>query len=76
MNQCCAIFDELKDREFLPANEAYRDDTRKALDRGLLFGNTSVLQLGSGLEEGLELLRKQWCTDPSVHGGTNTRIGP
>ena len=75
MDQCRAIFDELKDREFLPANEAYRDDTRKALDRGLLFGITSVLQLDPVLEEGLELLRKQWCAEPSVHGGKRTRIG-
>ncbi len=71
--RCRAIFDDLKDREFLPANEAYRDETRKALDRELLFGITSVLQLDPGLEEGLDLLRKQWCAEPSVHGGKATR---
>ena len=69
-----AIFDELKDREFLPANEAYRDETRKALDRELLFGIASVLQLDPGLQEGLDLLRKQWCAEPSVHGGKGTRV--
>ena len=42
----------MKDREFLPANEAYRDETRKALDHELLFGITSVLLLDPGLEEG------------------------
>ena len=75
IDHCRAIFDDLKDREFLPANEAYRDETRKALDRALLFGITSVLKLDSSLEEGLEVLRKQWCAEPSVHGGKNTRIG-
>ena len=55
MDHCRAIFDDLKDREFLPANEAWRDETRKALDRELLFGITSVLQL----DLGLDLLRKQ-----------------
>ena len=74
LDHCRAIFDDLKDREFLPANEAWRDETRKALDRQLLFGITSVLQLDLGLEEGLDLLRKQWCAEPSVHGGKGTRI--
>ena len=74
LDHCRAIFNDFKDREFLPANEAYRDETRKALDRGLLFGITSVLQLDQGLEEGLDLLRKQWCAEPSVHGGKRTRI--
>ena len=74
LDHCHAIFNDLKDREFLPANEAWRDETRKALDRELLFGITSVLQLDRGLEEGLDLLRKQWCAEPSVHGGKGTRI--
>ena len=74
MDHCRAIFDDLKDREFLLANEAWRDETHKALDRELLFGITSVLQLDLGLEEGLNLLRKQWCAEPSVHGGKRTRI--
>ena len=65
LDHCRALFDDLKDREFLPANEAWRDETRKALDRELLFGITSVLQLDLGLEEGLDLLRKQWCAEPS-----------
>ena len=73
-DHCLAILDDLKDCEFLPANEAWRDETRKALDRELLFGITSVLKLDPGLEEGLDLLRKQWCAEPSVHGGKGTRI--
>ena len=75
LDHCCAIFNDLKGREFRPANEAYRDEARKSLDRELLFGITSVLQLDPGLEEGLDLLRKQWCAEPSVHGGKHTRIG-
>ena len=74
VDHCRAIFDELKDREFLPANEAWRDEARKALDRELLFGITSVLHLDPSLEEGLDLLRRQWCAEPSVHGGKGTRI--
>ena len=74
VDQCLAVFDAFKDKPLLPANEAYRDQTRKALDRELLFGVTSVLQLDPGLEEGLDLLRKQWCAEPSVHGGKGTRV--
>ena len=74
VDHCRAMFEDFKDKPLLPANEAYRDETRKALDRELLFGITSVLQLDPGLEEGLDLLRKQWCAEPSVHGGKGTRI--
>ena len=74
VDHCRAVFEDFRDRSLLPANEAYRDDTRKALDHALLFGNTSVLQLDPALEEGLDLLRKQWCAEPSVHGGKGTRI--
>ena len=72
---CCAIFEDFKERKFLPANEAYRDDVRKDLDRALLFGDESVLQLDQALEEGLHLVRRQWCAEPSVHGGKGTRVG-
>ena len=74
MHHCQTIFNNLKDRLLLPANEAYRDETRRDLDRQLLFGITSVLKLDPALEEGLDLLRKQWCAEPSVHGGKSTRI--
>ena len=74
IDHCHAVFEDFRDRSLLPANEAYQDETRKALDRALLFGITSVLQLDPGLEDGLDLLRKQWCAEPSVHGGKSTRI--
>ena len=75
-DRCREMFEAFKDREFLPANEAYRDETRKMLDRTLFFGRTSFLQLDPALEEGLDLLRDQWCAEPSVHGGKATKIDP
>ena len=74
--QCREIYEDFRfnRRAFLPANEAYRDGARKDLDRALLFGITSVLQFDPALEEGLDLLRRQWCAEPSVHGGKSTRI--
>ena len=73
-NRCRTMFEDFKDRVFLPANEAYRDEVRKDLDHALFFGSASVLQLEPGLEARLDLLRDQWCAEPSVHGGKATRI--
>ena len=73
-DRCRAIFEEFKDRAFLLANEAYRDPARKDLDSALFFGSASVLQLDPGMAEGLDLLRNQWCAEPSVHGGKSTQI--
>ena len=65
-----AIFEDLRDAQFLPANEAYRDDSRKELDRRVL---TEMLGLSASVMEPLELLRRKWCSEPSVHGGKSTR---
>ena len=65
-----AIFGDLRDAEFLPANEAYRDDRRKELDRRVL---TEMLGLNASILEPLDLLRLKWCSEPSVHGDKSTR---
>ena len=67
---CEVIFEELKNQEFLPANEAYRDPARKKLDKQMLV---DVLGLDEALLEGLDTLRLQWCAEPSVHGNKKTR---
>lgn len=70
MTHCREVYERFKGKELLPANEAYRDPVRQELDHWLLI---DVLGLGSKIDEGLELLRKQWCAEPSVHGGKETR---
>ena len=65
-----AIFDDFAEREFLPANEAYRDETRQALDRAVLI---DLLGLPETVLEPLAVLRGQWCAEPTVHGGKGTR---
>ena len=65
-----AIFEEFCAREFLPANEAYRDETRQALDRAMLI---DLLGLPETVLESLDVLRAQWCAEPTVHGGKKTR---
>ena len=64
------VLEDFEDKRFLPANEAYRDEARKALDHAVLF---DVLELDASLREGLDVLRRQWCAEPSVHGGKKTR---
>ncbi len=65
------IFERYKKKEFLPANEAYRDDVRQALDRAVLV---ELLRLDEEALESLAILRNQWCAEPSVHGGKKTKI--
>ena len=65
------VFESFKEKEFLPANEAYRDDARQALDRAVLV---DLLHLPEEVLEPLAILRDQWCAEPSVHGGKKTRI--
>ena len=64
------IFADFRDWTFLPANEAYRDETRQALDRAVLC---ELLRLPETILEPLAVLRAQWCAEPTVHGGKSTR---
>ena len=66
------ILDEYRQAKFLPANEAYNDENRIALDRAILI---DLLGLPEELIGPLDLLRRQWCAEPTVHGGKATRPG-
>ncbi len=69
LETAAAIFDDMRERTFLPANEAYRDTTRQELDHRVLI---EVLGLPESVLEPLALLRHKWCSEPSVHGGKRT----
>lgn len=68
-----SIFENFKERPFLPANEAYRDQNRHALDEAVLG---DLLGLPASILDSLALLRTQWCAEPTVHGGKSTRPKP
>lgn len=70
LRQAKGIFEDFQDWTFLPANEAYRDDTRKALDEAVLC---DLIGLPETVLEPLDVLREQWCAEPTVHGGKSTR---
>jgi hypothetical protein len=67
------ILFEFEARTFLPANEAYRDPTRRELDRAVLG---DLLGVPSLILDSLDVLRTQWCSEPTVHGGKSTRPEP
>lgn len=70
LEKASEIFQLFRGRQFLPANEAYRCDTRKDLDRAVIV---DLLRLPEAVMEALTKLRYQWCCEPSVHGGKSTR---
>ncbi len=53
----------------LPANESYRDAARRSLDRAVLV---DLLELPEDVLLPIDNLRRQWCAEPSVHGGKST----
>ncbi len=63
------MFREFERRPFLLANEAWRDGARQALDRAVLV---DLWRLPEEILEPLASLRRQWCGEPSVHGGKGT----
>ena len=69
LRRCKQVYDNICRRPFLPANEAYRDSTRQELDAAIC----SVLGIEESRLDLLDLLRRQWCSEPSVHGGKSTR---
>ena len=63
------IYDDLCETRMLPANECYRDPVRRELDRRLL---TEVLGLDDAAAGQLDILRNQWCQEPTVVGTKKT----
>lgn len=57
------IFDDLKEKRMLPGNEAWRDPVRKELDERLFV---EVLGLTAAEVAQLDILRRQWCKEPTV----------
>lgn len=64
------LFERFRDAEFLPANESYHDANRKALDEALLG---ELLGVPADIVDEFDLIRRQWCAEPSVHGGKSTK---
>ena len=71
LSRAVRIFDDLSERTMLPANEAWQDPVRQELDQRLL---NEVLDLDVSAVDQIDILRRQWCSEPTV---TSTKItGP
>ncbi len=69
LNALDSVFDRFACRDLLPANEAYRDPVRAELDEAVLCES---LGLPEEILGPLGILREQWCSEPTVHGGKGT----
>ena len=70
MRKIEALFERFREVEFLPANESYHDPNRKALDEALLV---ELLGVPKDIVDDFDVIRRQWCAEPSVHGGKSTK---
>ena len=69
------IFNELKHQKMLPFNQMDADPVRHELDRLLLSEVLGITETERpDVHEGLALLRKILCQEPSIHGGKKSKV--
>ena len=69
------IFNELKHQKMLPFNQMDADPVRHELDRLLLSEVLGITEAERpDVHEGLALLRKMLCKEPSIHGGKKSKV--
>ena len=69
------IFNELKYQEMVPFNQMDEDPVRHELDRRLLSEVLGITEAERpDVHEGLALLRKMLCQEPSIHGGKKSKV--
>ncbi len=66
IKQSKTIFDDFKNKRFLPAYLADEDPTRELLDRRVLC---DWLGFDQSTYQAVRQLAAKWCAEPSVHGG-------
>ena len=60
------VFEEFRDKDFLPAYLADADPNRALLDRRVIC---NLLGFGEDIYVAVRRLSAKWCAEPSVHGG-------
>ena len=69
------IFNQLKHEKLLPFNQMDEDPKRHELDRLLLSEVLGITESERpDVHEGLALLRKMLCQEPSIHGGKKSKV--
>lgn len=70
------IFNQLKHQKMLPFNQMDEDPVRYELDRLVLSEVLGITESERpDVYEGLTLLRKMLCAEPSIHGGRSRGFG-
>ena len=62
LTECQKLFDEISSKTFLPATQSNTDSTRLLLDEKLF----NILKLPAEILASLEVVRSQWCDEPTV----------
>ena len=70
LDRLANVYDDFEDEPLLPANEAFGDNARIALDRAVLC---DALHLPTTVIGPLDTVRLQWCSEPSVHGAKKSK---
>ena len=69
------VFNDLKHQKMLPFNQMDEDSVRHELDRLLLSEVLGITEEERpDVHEGLALLRKMLCQEPSIHGGKKSKV--
>ncbi len=69
------IFNQLKHKQMLPFNQMDEDSVRHELDSLLLSEVLGITEKERpDVHEGLDLLRKMLCQEPSIHGGKKSKV--
>ena len=69
------IFNQLKHKKMLPFNQMDEDPVRHELDKLLLSEVLGITESERpDVHEGLALLRKMLCKEPSIHGGKKSKV--
>ena len=69
------IFNQRKRQKMLPFNQMDEDPVRHELDRLLLSEVLGITESERpDVHEGLALLRKMLCQEPSIHGGKKSKV--
>ena len=89
LEMAAARFDALSNQSLLPAKDAVNDLVRHEIDAAVsnmleIHKAQSVSEEAmswqkipdSGISNAMEILRKLWCAEPSVHGWKGSRAGP
>ena len=69
------LFEQMMTKKMLPFNQMDEDPVRHDLDRRLLSDVLGFTEdTHPQIHQGIDIIRKQLCEEPSIHGGKISRV--